>query len=255
MGRSIPIIVTAVFLSWSTAFGQQPKSVVKLTNGVRLKGDIIEYVQDDYMIMHILDGQNLRIPFDYIYKFNVRQTFKIPGLRVRGYDLPSKGYFNYTSAGLLFLKAYSYETVKIKPAIHMINGYRFNKRLGTGIGIGLDNYGPTSAFPMYLSIRGNLFSRRITPMFNADLGYSWMWKNDSFDNYLGDFDRVEGGYYWEVGAGIRLNLRSTALILNYAYKHQNSTLTETSTSWWTVNEVRVEDRKFRNMVLSIGIEF
>ena len=207
--------------------------------------------------MHITKAQNLRIPFNYIQSFKITQSFKLPGIKRKGvrlFNLPDRGYFNYSSAGVHFLNESEYERVQINPFFHMVNGYRFNEKYGTGIGMGLDNYVHTTALPLYLTIRRDLFPSRITPVLNANLGYGWMWGNGSFNSW-DEFDRVEGGLYWEVGMGVRMNLRDTALILNWSCKNQNAVFTKTSTVWWTVSDVLVENQSFRNMTLSLGVEF
>ena len=247
MIRSVCIAVLLILAS-SIAFGQSTKSVVKLNNGVILKGEIVEFTRGDYMIIHLMDGYDMRISLEDV------RSFKIKDGKLKEYNLPSTGYFNYTSGGFLFLKGGRYDWVEVNMTVHTINGYRFHELYNAGLGVGLDRYGTTTSLPVYLSVRRDLFASRVTPMFNANVGYGWMWESDSYNEWE-DFDNVKGGLYWELGAGLRINYKKTALIFNYAYKRQNSELTMTDDFWWREEDTVVEHHNFRNMTLTVGLEF
>jgi hypothetical protein len=230
----------------SLVFSQSTKSKVILKNGVMMKGEIVEFVQDDYLIIHVMKGQDMRIPADYI------RSFKIKKGKMSTYNLPKQGYYNYTKGGFLFLKANEFDGVQVNMSVHTINGYRYNQFYGAGLGVGLDRYGSTSALPVYLSIYRDLLASKVTPTFNGNIGYGWMWEiNDGWE----EFDQVKGGLYWELGAGLRINYNKTALIFNYAYKRQNSELTISEDLWWRAENTIKENHKFRNMTLTVGMEF
>jgi hypothetical protein len=244
------VFVAITVLSVSITLAQSTKSVVRLKNGVLMKGEIVEFVQGEYMIMHVMDGYDMRIPAENI------QSFKIKKGKLASYNAPENGYFNYTSAGFLFLRTNSFSSVDVNMSVHTLNGYRLFELYSTGLGIGLDRYGTLSSLPVYLSIRRDLKASRVTPVFNANVGYGWMWESDSFNEWE-DYETVKGGIYWELGAGLRINYKKTALLFNYAYKRQNSQLTSVNNNWWwrSVESLSVEKHKFRNMVLTVGLEF
>ena len=60
---TLPIILLLIINS--VAISQQTKSKILLKNGVLMKGEIIEFVQDDSLIMRVMDGTDLRIPANY----------------------------------------------------------------------------------------------------------------------------------------------------------------------------------------------
>lgn len=244
--RLILITCCMLILTGSLAFAQSTKSKVVLKNGVLMKGEIVEFVQDDYLIIRVMDGQDMRIPANYI------RSFKIKKGKLNTYNIPQKGYYNYTKGGFLFTKANEFDAVNVNMSVHTINGYRYNQFYSAGLGVGLDRYGSTSALPVYLSLNRDLFASRVTPVFSGSIGYSWMWEvNDGWE----DFDDVKGGLFWELGVGLRINYKKTALIFSYAYKHQNSELTITEDLWWRAENTIVENHKFRNMALTVGMEF
>ena len=247
MKRSI-ILLAAMIICMTHVYGQRTKSKVVLKSGVHLRGEIVEFVQNEYMIMSVVDGQDLRIPA------NVIRSFKIKKGKLSTYNLPQQGYFNHTTAGFLFTKADRFDWVHTNMTIHTINGYRYNEFYSGGIGVGLDRYGSISSLPVYVAIRRDLFANKVTPMINTNFGYGWMWESDSFNEW-DDFETVRGGIYWEIGAGLRINYRKTAFIINYGYKRQNSELTYFNNWWWGGENWVEEKRKFRNMTLTVGMEF
>ena len=247
MIRPLFIVLLVFVVGNSAVFSQETKSKVLLKNGVLMKGEIVEFVQDDYMIMRIMDGTDMRIPANYV------QSFKIKKGKLKTFNVPQKGYFNYTRAGFLFLKANEFDWVEVYMSVHTVNGYRLNELYSGGLGVGLDRYGNTSALPVYLSFTRDLFASRVTPTFNANLGYGFMWvANEDEWNIV---DNAKGGIYWEIGAGLRINYKKTALILNYAYKRQNSELTISEDIWWRAETTVVENHKYRNMTLTVGLAF
>lgn len=244
------VFIAITVLSVTISLAQSTKSVVRLKNGVLMKGEIVEFVQDEYMIMHLMDGYDMRIPAENI------QSFKIKKGKIASFEAPKNGYFNYTNTGFLFLKTNAFSSVDVNMSVHTLNGYRFLDLYSAGLGVGLDRYGLLSSLPVYVSIRRDLNSSRVTPFFNANAGYGWMWESKSFDQWE-DYETVKGGLYWELGAGLRINYKKTALIFNYAYKRQNSKLEMLNNSWWWggVENSSVENHKFRNMALTVGLEF
>ena len=217
-----------------------------------MKGEIVEFVQGEYMIMHVMDGFDMRIPAE-----NIR-SFKIKKGTLATYNPPEKGYFNYTYTGLLFTKTNEYDGININMSFHTLNGYRLSGLYSTALGIGLDRYGAISSLPVYLSLRRDLNDSRVTPVINANIGYGWAWESESYNDWE-DFQSVKGGLYWELGAGLRINYNKTALIISYAYKRQNTELEMLNDNWWGwgwgSESTVVENHKFRNMTLTVGMEF
>jgi hypothetical protein len=242
--------VFTLIVTISAGYCQSTKSVVRLNNGVLIKGEIVEFVQDEYMIMKVMEGYDMRIPSE-----NIR-SFKIKKGKLAAYNPPGNGYFNYTSLGLLFLKANRYDAVDVNMSIHTVNGMRFLDIYKAGLGVGLDRYGTLSALPVYLSVSRDLKQSRVTPIFGASVGYSKMWESETFNEWK-DYQNVKGGIFWQLGAGLRINYNKTALIFNYAYKRQNSRLTSVNEIWWWGNSDQSisENHKFRNMTLTVGMEF
>jgi hypothetical protein len=248
MKKSFLILPALLLFITLHAFGQSTKSVVKLKNGVVLRGEIVEFNQGDYLVIRVIEGQDMRISYDYI------KSFKVKDGKFREYTVPEKGYFNYTYGGLLFLKGNSWDWLEANLTFHTVNGYRLNKKYYGGMGIGLDRYGTLTALPVYASLRTDFSDAKVSPTLNANFGYGFMWESTVFDDWE-NYNDVKGGFYYEIGAGIRVNYKKTALIFNYAYKHQDSELTIVNEWWWRAEDIVVEHHKFRNMVLTVGLEF
>jgi len=230
----------------SKLYGQ--KSVVHLKNGSSVKGEIIEFKQGDYLVIKIFEGHEAKFFFNEISKYKIRSSDS------KSYGLPPLGYFNYTSLGLLFTKTNEWDWVQANATVHMINGYRFHEFASAGLGIGLDRYGVTSAFPVYATIRYDVLENRVTPTFNANVGYAWMWESEAYDEWQ-EFDEVQGGFYWELGAGLRINYKKAALLFNLSYKHQHAEMTLLNSFWWPADDIVVEKHNYRNMAFTVGVEF
>ena len=102
--------------------------------------------------------------------------------------------------------------------VHTINGYRFHQLYNTGLGVGLDRYGTITSLPLYLSVRRDLFASRVTPMFNANVGYGWMWESDSYNEW-DDFDNPS-----TFSDGTRIALDVSNITDEYKTAHPDSIL-------------------------------
>jgi len=231
-------------------YAQIGKAKVKLLDGSKLRGEVLENRVEEFITLTMMDSLKVTIGYEKI-KWIKGNTYSYHPFQTK-----DSGYFNYTSFGLIFLKSNEFSVVQPDWTLHTVNGLRLHPRLRVGLGLGIDRYGESSALPIYLSGRADLLTTRITPVANLNVGYAPMWIKKAQIEW-GDLESVSGGFYWEIGAGIKFNYTKTALILNLGYKQQSADLEYANVWWWggESGEDTVEYRTFKNIAFTIGLEF
>ncbi|MCM1168839.1 MAG: hypothetical protein NC324_02770 [Bacteroides sp.] len=102
-------------------------------------------------------------------------------------DIPGRGFSKAmeVSAGVLPSKLFNVSAI-------MVNGYRFNKYIFLGGGIGLeyrhDAWGLNDEYvhhyvgiPVFFRAKFNYTKTRVSPFFAVDLGVSLLWDNDDYE--------------------------------------------------------------------------
>lgn len=83
------------------------------------------------------------------------------------------GFYNRMNVGVLGGSSSS-------PSFHIINGYRFNARWSTGIGLGLEPLNPgLGAIPIFAEGNYNVLTRNTTPWISVMAGYELPLRNIS----------------------------------------------------------------------------
>jgi len=237
-----------LFISADKAFSQHTLAKIRLIDGSKIRGIIVENKIDAYIKVLILDSQQVVISYDKI------KWFRSISFKYRAYISKETGYFNETSAGLIFLKSSEFSGVSADWTFHTVNGLWVQSGIRTGLGVGFDRYGETSALPIYVSGKGDIGSGRVVPVLNINLGYAPMWVKSSSSVWT-DIDDVKGGMYWEIGSGIKIKGINSALMFYLAYKHQSGKLIYIDNWWNESSSILVEKRNFRNIVFAMGVAF
>lgn len=147
---------------------------VVLKNGSILYGEILEKKENEFITLKISEETTLVIPFEEIKSLSSGKSTPI-AVAMPKKSLPilykDKGIYATYAGGLGFGNAF-------RDVFFMINtdlslGYRWNKNVSAGMGIGSHIY-PTSGNvnPLYVEFRGNLGQKRMSPMYYAKLGYA-----------------------------------------------------------------------------------
>ncbi len=229
------------------------KTKIVLKNGVKINGAILESIDDEYLKVRISMGaEPILVNYDHIKKITFRGDGTLndkikeniessPGLKLNAFYHELRG-------GLLF------GDENVSGGIQTINGYQFNQYLGTGIGVGVNKFGNYISLPIYASIKGYIFDRKVSPFYFGDIGYGMAWVSDKEqDGY--SVNNVKGGLYWQLGAGYQFNFYNSALVIALGYVNQSSTA-EYNYDYWAIDGVEVsEKRLLRRVNLSIGFLF
>lgn len=238
--------ISIIFLILTALNGfSQDRVKVKMKSGSTITGKLIEYKVDDYLIVEIYDNTNLRIPF------NEFQSFK--SLKHVQFQLDDeRRYYNYSALGLLFVGSNGVEGLDW--TLHTQHGIQWNHVFKTSLGIGLDRYGDFSALPVYLGGRAEVGKNRVAPSIFTNVGYGHFWVKDNRSDWR-EFDRVRGGIFWELGAGMTIRRPETHFSLSLSYKSQYAAIDYVAIDWGGYVDEYHEDRIFRNIALTLGVAF
>ncbi|GAB4424192.1 MAG: hypothetical protein OHK0039_41190 [Bacteroidia bacterium] len=224
--------------------------VVYLQNGDTLRGSIIEMEPCDYLILEMIGGSKLRIAQDSVIRV-LRQPSRYTSI---GYQalrpakpvvMRERGWQHQIS--LLFLSHSGTWGPRLDPGIQYRLGYRWQPRLATGVGIGLEAYESGGIMPIYAEATGDFFRKRLTPCYLVQAGYGF--------SVIRAWNVVEsrGGLHYQAGLGLKYHTRSRSeWILSVGYKQQHSS--ESVEEWWwdwqgnsTVNRID-RTRVYRGLV-------
>jgi len=239
------------YLFGTGVFGQVEKGVVHLKGGSKLKGLISRVDEENALNVNVSGlSEEIVVPFEYI------KWFKSKAGSYRDTPMRPRGYYNYSYLGLIFMKASEFTTVEPGWTLHTINGYRINPLFTAGIGIGLDRYGGVSSAPIYLSFNADITTSRYAPFVNLAVGGAPMWESKAYNDFL-TYEQVQGGFYYSLGGGLKVNYFKSALVIMLSYKHQNAKMEVIEDWWWgwgSPSQTQ-EIRKFKNLSLSVGMSF
>ena len=111
-------------------------------------------------------------------------------------------------------------------SLHQSVGYLFNPYFSAGVGLGFEKWRKTSFIPIYADLRFNIFSKRYSPQFMINLGYSNKWyESPCPEPEMYVIHGATEGLFMESGVGLRVwfkkNRAGTIII---SYKIQESDL-------------------------------
>jgi hypothetical protein len=123
-------------------------------------------------------------------------------------------------------------------SFQMVNGYRFSRRLFTGVGIGADLFATETIIPLFGSVRGDIIrSGDFIPFYFADFGYGFNATRNERITY-------EGGLSAAIGIGFKINLISEkGFLVSFGYRYQQASLQQNGV---------VENRDYRRLALRAG---
>ena len=249
---SIALLFTLVFsIKVNAQIDKQAK--ISLKNGIKIKGGIVESFDDSKLKVKIDDSNIILIRYDHIRKI----SFKGYGNVSNDFDekfsnppsLKIESYYHEFRGGLLIGE----ENTSV--SLHTINGYQFNKYLGTGLGLGINKYGNYITMPVYATVKGYLFDSKVSPFYFGDVGYGFAWKTNKNEDMF-ELDNVQGGLYWQLGLGYQVNFYNSSMVFTLGYINQDSKADYIYYRPWDIDDVTVSERRIlRRFVLSVGFLF
>lgn len=236
------------------AFSQTSRRAkIKLLNGVKIKGAMIESFDDDFLKVELANAESLLVRYDHIKSITFRQGGTISDnyaeKMATNPSLQIETFYHEFRGGLLF------GDENISGSIHTINGYQFSQYLGTGLGFGLNKFGNYLTLPIYATVKGYLFDKKVSPFYFGDIGYGFAWHNNKNEDVF-QVEDMQGGLYWQLGLGYQFNFYNSSIVIALGYLNQASTIEYTYYRPWTIDNVATsEERLIRRINFSIGFLF
>lgn len=228
---------------------------VKLNNGVKIKGAIVESLDDSYLKVRIDDSTTFLIRYNQINKINFKGYGNVNGNYKKRLSNPptlqTETFYHELRGGLLFGE----EIVNV--TLQTINGYQFNKYLGTGLGLGVSKYGNITTMPLYAQVKGYLFDTKVSPFYYGDIGYGFAWNTNNNEDLI-ELENVQGGLYWQLGLGYQINFYNSSMTFAFGYSSQDSKVEYIYYRPWdsSINDFNVSERRIlRRLTFSIGFLF
>ncbi len=220
---------------------------------MKIKGGIVRSFDDHKLEVDIHSTEPLLIRYDRIKRITFKKYGNISDDFEDKLDNPPalkiNSFYHEVRGGLLF----GDENVDV--SLQSINGYQFNKYLGTALGAGLNKYGNYMTLPIYAAVKGYLYDRKVTPFYFGDIGYGFAWKTNKNDDVF-EIDNVNGGFYWQLGLGYQVNFYNSALVFTLGYINQDSKVDYVYYRPWDIDDVEVSERRIlRRMAFSVGFLF
>ncbi len=220
--------------------------VVYLKDGSVFKGHITEWDQGNQLQIRILGGVELTFSDSVIKK--VRQQFLSP----RNFRSPYKKTYQFREEGLYNTLSFSFVMgSELGFSLTYSIGHRFNRLLGVGVGIGIEDLEidfASQIVPVFGEVRGYLSPKKRSAYYAMRLGYGFGIKNENWN-----VTKADGGIMINPEIGFRFGgSEDVNFYLGTGYRFQKSKYTR-EFPW---NErVEVDKLTFKRLDLRFGIDF
>lgn len=216
------------------------EDVIYLKNGIIIRGSIVQYVWNDYIKVETERGDLFVVSYLDIERIEKED-------KPLKYKNKEKGLFNITEIG--WVSTNNGEPWGLSNlGIQTITGYRLNKWIGAGAGIGLQGYNSIGTVPLFGSLQtGDIFTDRVIPYGFFNMGYSLAWDNNIMPN-----KDVDGGLFFNPGLGVKVKNRNTAMLFSLGYQMQKVSIHNPDGWWWAGNETKIT---MNRISLRVGMNF
>jgi len=241
----------------SIAIGQDKQQfayhdVIYIEGGSILRGTIIEYDKDKSgtLKFELLSGALIDIQLDQIKKItNEPIKYKKEKGARKVYEFQERGLYHFSSFHISMANDAFRNDLTLGAGIHHISGFKFNRWLGAGLGVGIDYYYPGSGetfTPVYAEVRGYTKAANFSPMYSIAAGYGFTSTNENTN-----IVESKGGLMFYPSIGFRMGGNPNAnFTLDFGMKIQKGTFTY---DWgWELREQRMLYQRF---IIRTGILF
>jgi hypothetical protein len=200
--------------------------VVWLRDGSKLRGTILKWDLPRGMEFKLLTGAEILIPKADIKRVEQDVPFMKTPVATRyerkppvktEYAFKEKGWYNNSSGFINF--SYSGGA-----GVHHAIGYRFDRMLGIGLGMGVElhDFNSTRKFiPIYAEARGFFFPKKVTPYYALKMGYGIGLKGYA-EWEVSEQIEARGGFHFSPELGMRFGGGDVSYYAGVEYKIQNA---------------------------------
>lgn len=176
--RSLLFVLFLLGMLWSgtvAAQRQRCRDKVFIQNGSVLTGKIISWQPGDTLTIETWSGIRMKVPDMVVH--HVEQ--QCPALKAGAgldealpYSFREKGWYHFTRGSVLG------SIGDVDFALQHSSGYKFNRFLGVGLGVGVDNLSyqrneTVPTYPVFAEIRGFIHPKRLSAFYALGGGYAF----------------------------------------------------------------------------------
>lgn len=243
---ALTLLIAPSLVSQEKAAIAENEAVVFLQDGSKIKGKVLDWQLNEFITLEMPWGKNITIHQEQIK--NIIQE---------GTDINYSSPYNFNERGIYYgAKAQVIAGNEGERANGVFGfgfsasvGYRFNRLLGIGGGVGYDKYiwdSGEELFPIFAEIQGFVTPTNTSLFYNLQVGYSIAQTNNQ---YL--LTHAKGGMMVYPSVGIRFGREATKMTLDVGYKFQNASFTYRDI--WTATTSSEQDVLFKRLCFRIGV--
>ncbi len=241
-----------IFAGTLTAQETSTIDIIHMKNGSVFRGQITHYTQGGILKIKVNDKIELAFPDNQIKKI-IQKEVNSDGIKEiksrKQYAFRERGVYNLTSGSIAAGKqAWNSENI-IDVGFQNITGFKFNRFLGVGLGIGVDYYyggSGQTVMPIFAEARGYLKEKNVSPMYSLAAGYGIAFKRNDFN-----ITNTKGGLMLHPAIGLRIGGSDNAtFIIDLGFKIQHAQF-EYDWGW----EQMVQRMRYHRFILRTGIMF
>lgn len=227
---------------WSLHAQAVLEDVVYLKNGSVVRGKILEYKPAENIKIEIFGGSVLVYPATEVVEIKKEESKTQPNTNIntntytsdypkRELHNPEKGWYHYSS-GKLGVGMSAMSQVAISIGAYHSSGYHFNRKVGLGLGVGIERNGAFNMLPVYVDFRGYMMKTSASMFYSLGVGYNavlpsnggWAW---------GEITKSSGGYYIHPALGVRFSSRNRVhTVIDFGCTIQSAFNTERRWTEW-----------------------
>lgn len=248
-------ILILIFLSVTlSAFGLKAQNkisddkiaVVILESGTKLEGEIINWRIDESITLAMAWGDTLTFMQGRIKSISQKSALKA---KRADYNFNETGIYYNIRTHLITGNEGNRANGVFGMGVSVSSGYRFNRFIGLGMGVGFDQYiwdSGEQLVPVFAEVTGFLNESNTSIYYNLQLGYAFA----SEDQDYGLTD-AKGGWMIYPNAGIRWGAQDVKFMFGAGYKFQDAQFTYSSP--WNFGERSVQDLLYKRLCINLGI--
>ncbi|MDW3650913.1 MAG: hypothetical protein R8P61_27800 [Bacteroidia bacterium] len=220
LSYTILLFFLTCFMASAQTTGKM-EDVIELKDGHVIYGWILEQEAGKHVKIELVGGSVLIIEQEKIESISrdpsrflrVKRTYNY---RQKPILYRERGAYMYLSSHFSFRDGSDRDRLDV--GIHIRTGYRIDRLLGLGIGVGVDNYEGGTYMPIYLDLSGDLMRSRVTPHYHVSGGYAFAvnpnWPNSQIEGGLMAFAAIgykihtQGNLEWTVMGGYKFQQAS-----------------------------------------------
>ena len=223
---AILLLLVSLVLSKDVDAQHKNRDAVYLKSGSVIIGKLIQ--NDSLGVIKISNDCGI-----WLYNFQDVDSVGVISI-VQSTDLKQSGYYNLSSIGLLFGEgADGYHPFA---SLTTVNGWQFNQRVFTGIGLGYEFY-EWGVMPVFADIKYIFNKDVVKPFVSFKAGYSFpLSKSKNGTDYYTQYGQTYGGVMVNPEVGLLIPVGSSnAILVGIGYQYQELSYNEISNYWDSYN--------------------